>query len=294
MGRTVAARARRQGGAISVEQLRALGVDHDQLHRLTTSGWLIRVHRGVYRFGALDREGLLFAAALAMGPDAAVSHLSATHVHGLLRTNRPAPVDVTAPTTRRPRDGISPHRAKLHPYDVTTRRGLRLTTVSRTLLDIAADVREPLLQAAVDEARVLRRLHRRSIEETIARATGHHGIGALRRAVARHDRGRGIPIGALERRAIAFLREYDFPPYLRNYAVEAGGERFTLDVVWPEQRVALEFDGRTYHDTDPAFAADRRRSRRLAAIGWHVVRGTWVDLDERPAELAADVWALLL
>ena len=132
-----------------------------------------------------------------------------------------------------------------------------------------------------------------SIEATIARAPGHHGIGALRRAAAQHDRGRGIPVGDFERRAIGFLREHDFPPYQRNYAIKVDGEPFTLDVVWFTQRVAIEFDSRTFHDNDPDFVTDRRRSRRLAAIGWQVVRATWVDLDERPGELAADVWALL-
>ena len=127
----------------------------------------------------------------------------------------------------------------------------------------------------------------------IARAPGHRGRGALRRAVARHDPGRGRPIGAFERRAIAFLRDYGFPPYERNYVVEAGGEPFMVDVLWTQQRVALEFDSRAYHDNDPAFARDRRRSRRLAAIGVQLVRATWEDLDDRPAELAADLWALL-
>ena len=209
------------------------------------------------------------------------------------RTRRPLVVDVTSPVRRRSRDGCA----------CTARGSIRATSpraavcgsrrVSRTLLDLAAELPEPQLQAAVDEARVQRRLHRPSIEATIARAPGHHGIGALRRAVARHDRGRGVPIGAFERRAIAFLRDHDFPPYERNYVIKVDGEPFTLDVVWLAERVALELDSRTFHDNDPAFATDRRRSRRLGAVGWQVVRGTWIDLDERPAELAADVWALL-
>ena len=104
---------------------------------------------------------------------------------------------------------------------------------------------------------------------------------------------RGRPIGEFERRAIAFLRDHGFPPYVRNLTVVVDDEPFMLDVVWRAQRVALELDSRTFHDTDPAFVTDRRRSRRLAAAGWHVVRTTWADLDERPAELAADVHALL-
>jgi len=63
--------------------------------------------------------------------------------------------------------------------------------------------------------------------------------------------------------------------------------------VWFAQRVAIELDSRTFHDNDPDFATDRRRSRRLAGVGWQVVRATWLDLEDRPDELAGDVWTLL-
>jgi hypothetical protein len=271
----------------------ALGVDDGAIYRLVAQGWLVRVHQGVYRVGTLTPDGLLWAAQLAGGRGAALTHLTAGHEHGVLRTRRTRLIDVTAPVRRRPRAGLRMHCARLDPRDVTTRRGLRFTTVSRTLLDLAAELSEPQLQAAVDEARVQRRLHRPSIEATIGRAPGHHGIGALRRAIVRHDRGRGVPIGTFERRAIGFLRDGDFPPYVRNFTVKVDGEPFVLDVVWIDQRVGLELDGRGFHDNDPSFAKDRRRSRRLGAAGWHVVRATWIDLHERPDELAADLWALL-
>jgi len=279
---------------VSRGQLLALGVDDDRIYRLAAQGWLTRVHRGVYRVGALTADGGLWAALLAGGTGSALSHLTAGHEHVVLRGRRPpGAVDVTSPSRRRSRDGIRPHRVRLDPRDVTIRRGLAFTTVARTLLDLAATLPEPRLQAAVDEARVRRGLHLPSIEATIARARGHHGIGALRHAVSKHDRGRGIPVGEFERRAIAFLRDHDFPPYLRNYAIKVDGEPFTLDIVWFAQRVAIELDSRTFHDNDPDFATDRRRSRRLAGVGWQVVRATWLDLEDRPDELAGDVWALL-
>jgi very-short-patch-repair endonuclease len=90
-----------------------------------------------------------------------------------------------------------------------------------------------------------------------------------------------------------FTVKVDDKPFTLDITVKVDGEPFTFDIAWIAQRVALELDSRTYHDNDPSFATDRRRSRRLGAVGWHVVRGTWLDLDERPAELAADVWALL-
>jgi very-short-patch-repair endonuclease len=291
--RRIAALARRQGGAISRRQLAELGIDDNRIHRLVAQGWLVRVHHGVYRVGTLTADGVLWAALLAGGDDSALSHNTAGHEHVVLRTRQPRCVDVTAPARRRPRAGLRLHRARLHPADITTRRGLRFTSLHRTLLDLAADLREPELQAAVDEARVRRRLHLPSIDATIARSPGHHGIGALRRAIARHDRGRGLPIGAFERRAIGFLRDHDLPPYVRNYTVKVDGEPFMIDVAWLDHRVGIEFDSRAFHDNDRSFATDRRRSRRLAVAGWQIVRATWLDLDDRPAELAADVWALL-
>jgi putative AbiEi antitoxin of type IV toxin-antitoxin system len=292
-GPRVADLSRRQGGAVSRAQLAALGITDGRIGRLREHGWLTRVHRGVYRVGTLTPDGVLWAASLAMGEGAVLTHRTAGHELAALRGRPPRVVDVTVPVRRRARSGIRPHCARLHPRDVTTRRGLRFTTVSRTLLDLAATLREPQLQAAVDEARVQRRLHRPSIEATISRSPGHHGIGALRRAIARHDRGRGVPIGDFERRAIGFLRDHDLPPYVRNYTVKVAGEPFCIDVAWTGHRVGIEFDSRTFHDNDPDFVTDRRRSRRLAAAGWHIVRATWIDLDERPDELAADVWALL-
>ena len=244
--------------------------------------------------GALTPDGVLWAAILADGPEAALTHRSAGHEHAVLRGPPARLVDVTAPTRRRSRGGMRVHCARLDPRDVIDRRGLRFTRVARTLLDLAADLREPELQAAVDEARVQRKLHRPSIQATIARAPGHHGIGALRRAIARHDRGRGIPIGQFERRAIGFMRDHDFPEYVRNYTVKVHGEPFTLDIAWIDQPRRAGARQSHVPRQRPEFVTDRRRSRRLGAVGWQIVRATWVDLDERPAELAADLWALLL
>lgn len=285
--------AARQGGAISTEQLRGLGLSGSAVSRLVAKGWLTPHHRGVFRQGALTPEGVLFAAALAVGQPCAIGHRAAANVHLLIRGRPPAVTDVTAPGRRRHRAGIRMHRAVLHRDDVTTRGGLPITTVARTLLDLAATEPGPVLQAAVDEARVRRELHPRVVEATIGRARGHHGIASLRRAVARQDPGRGRPWSELERLGLRFLRDRGFPPYVRNHPIDIDGERFTPDVVWPQQRVVLELDSRTYHDNDPDFARDRRRSRRLQAAGWPGIRATWADFEEHADELADDLWSLV-
>lgn len=284
----------RQGGAISRAQLHDLGLADHRVDHLVRRGWLIGEHRGVLRLGALTEDGVLWAAVLATGPESCVSHMSAAYLLGFTEGRRPREVHVTTPTPRRDRRGIRVHEARLDPrWERTTRRGIPVTAVARALLDIAATEPEAVLQAIVDEVRSHRKLSRRAVEATIRRAPGHHGIGALRRAAARHDPGRGMPRGRFERRARPFLRDRGFPPYIRNHPIEIDGEIFVPDVVWPAHRVWLELDSRGWHDNDPRFAEDRRRSRRLGAHGWHGVRATWQDFDERPDELAADLWAYL-
>ena len=178
MGRRVSNLAGRQGGAISRAQLRGLAVSDPTIDRLLAAGWLAIAHRGVFRLGRLTQTGVLHAAVPALGERAVVSHRSAAHEHRLLRTHPPATVDVTVPTTRRARGDIRPHRSRLDPRDVTTRGGLPITTVARTLLDIAPNLGEPRLQAAVEEARVQRRLHLPAVEATMrapSRATTTSG-----------------------------------------------------------------------------------------------------------------------
>lgn len=283
----------RQGGAISYAQLLGHGLSRQRVSHLLDVGWIHREHRGVYRVRELTSFGILFAAFLAMGAGSAVSHLSAAHFLGYLGGGAPRVVDITSATHRRSRRGIRAHQAPLHPLDVITRNGLRLTSPSRTLLDLAAILTAEQLQVAVDEARVKRQLRLKLIEATIARSPGHHGIGALRRAVARHDPGRGRTRSELEDRARRFLRDRSYPPYDWQSEIRLAGEVFVMDAVWSAHRVILELDGRGFHDNDPRFASDRRKSRRLAAAGWEVVRATWEDFDHHEDELDADLSSII-
>jgi predicted transcriptional regulator of viral defense system len=132
----LAALAGRQWAAISRRQLLALGVTTDEIRRMLERGLLIGLHRGVYVLGALSPapEQRWAAALLAAGPGAALSHTSAAGVHGLLPFREV--IDVVAPKQRRGDKRLRVHRGKAG--EVTTRRGLNVTTVSQTLLDLAA------------------------------------------------------------------------------------------------------------------------------------------------------------
>src|SRR5207342_1484698 len=110
------------------------------------------VHRGVYAVGhpLLTVEGRWMAAVLASGAGAVLSHRSAAMLWGLRRTDRTA-IEVTARACGRGRAGLQRHRGLLAADEVTVHRGIPVTTVSRTLLDLAAVLDAHQFARAVNE-----------------------------------------------------------------------------------------------------------------------------------------------
>src|SRR2546428_612589 len=139
----VADLATRQHGVISLPQLLAAGLSRDQVKRWVRAGRLHRLYRGVYAVGhtRLGPHGPWFAAVLACGPGAVLSHRSAAALWGIRRSASPR-VEVIVPTRngRRRRGKLAVHRMPLHPSEVTVCEGIPVTPPARTLLDLAAVV----------------------------------------------------------------------------------------------------------------------------------------------------------
>jgi predicted transcriptional regulator of viral defense system len=129
--------ALRQHGVVTRQQLLHLGLSRHTIDRLLRSGWLRPIHRGVFATGSrLDLRGQWLAAVLASGQLAVLSHQSAAALWDLFAVV--TRIDVTAPRSRGPRAGVSVHRTgDLHPEDRASREGIPVTTVARTLLDLA-------------------------------------------------------------------------------------------------------------------------------------------------------------
>lgn len=160
----MAALAGWQHGVVAHWQLLGLGLGESGIERRLWEGRLHRVHRNVYAVGhpRIGQRGWWWAAVLAYGPGALLSHRSAAALWGLWRPR--GPIDVTAPTGRQGvsrRKGIWIHRCKIDPEERTTRGDIPVTTVARTLFDLAevADFRR--LEQAWEEADRLRLLRPR-------------------------------------------------------------------------------------------------------------------------------------
>jgi very-short-patch-repair endonuclease len=285
----VSAVARRQYGLLTREQLRGLGVGEHGIAERIRTGRLHRLHRGVYAVGhdALKPQAHWLAAVLACGPGAVLSHASAA-AHWGIRQSAAAKVDVTVPARsgRRERKGIRLHRSRrLAPEEATTHEGIPVTTVARTLLDLADVLAAQALKRTIDEAEYRGLLDMTSLIAVVQSNPGRRGQQVLRLAreepeMTRSELEEGF-LEMVERRGLPRPRA----------AVKIDG--YEADFVWPEAKLVVELDGRAAHGTRGAFEGDRVRDRHLLRLGYRTVRLTDRALRYEEDEIVADVEALL-
>lgn len=176
---------------------------------------------------------------------------------------------------------------------MTIRRRVPVTTLARTLFDIAAESSEEALEAAIREAEYLHRFRLPSLEALLERHPGRRGATTLEACLDRLGRGpRGRVRSRLEVKFAALLTQSDLPRPSLNTILDLDGFVVEADCLWAQQQVIIELDGGRAHRTRVAFESDRERDRRLQAAGWRVVRVTWSQLDN-PAPLIADLRRLL-
>ena len=285
----IASLARRQKGVVARRQLLALGITTKEIEWRLATGRLHALHRGVYAVGhtAISRDGTFFAAVLAAGPHAVVSHCSAAELHRVAK-RRPGPIHVTVPKKRRPQPGLCLAASSIAPDEQEVLRGIPVTTVARTLLDLAAVSTEDGLERAVREAEVQQLADETGLQALIERHRGRRGVATLKRLTDADDLD-VITRSDLERRFRTFLRKQHLPPPVHNTLVEG----FVVDALWPDVRLIVELDGYRVHGRRRSFEDDRRRDRMLHAAGYTVIRITWRQLRDEPDAIARDLRALL-
>ncbi len=279
----IAALAARQWGVVSRGQLLDAGVPHATIGDRVSSGRLIPLHPGVYAVGhaRLRREGRWLAAVLAVGSGAVLSHRDAAGLHGLRPANH-ARIDVSTAGRAKSSAKIAVHRTRvLDAQDTTAVRGIPVTTIARTLVDLAGVVPLDHLAAAIKEAERRRLLDLRAVETAMARTRGRRGGGhrALREALKERRALQGTATDSpLEDAFLRLLRTAGLPLPATNVGIEG----FRIDAVWRAERLAVELDGWQDHHTRRAFERDRERDAVLTTAGWRVLRLTYRQVTARP------------
>jgi hypothetical protein len=288
-GRTVeenlARIASRGHGVVTRAQLLRAGVSRREIESRLRSGSLLRAHPGVYRVGhrAPSVEATYLAAVLAGGDGALLNGLAAAHLWGLVKGPVPRPAVITA--TERRIEGVRTQRSRhIDPRDVTVCRGIPVTTVARTLVDVAAELPEDGLARACHEAGVRYGLTPNAVVEVLDRRPRSPGARKLRRITEGEVR---VTLSALEARFLKLLRDNGLPFPVTNRP--AGGRR--VDCRWPEHRLTVELDSYRFHNSRYAWEQDRRREREARGRGDDFRRYTYGDVLEHPTEMLCELHA---
>jgi len=227
------------------------------------------------------------AAVLACGPGALASHRDAGAVWGV-RAACSGAVNVIG--KGRSRRGIRVHRARqLHEEDRAVHDGIPVTSLARTLLDLAEVVSRRELERAVEHAERLRLFDLSAIERLLARSHGRRGQSVLQAVIDDWLPGAETTRSGLERRFLALCRDAGLPLPVVNAVVEG----YEVDAFWPNKKLVVELDSRTYHHTPTAFEQDRIRDAALQLAGHRVLRITDRRLTREPVTTAEAVRLLL-
>ncbi len=283
---TEAQLARRQHGLVTRQQLLAAGLTSRQIGGRVRIGLLIPVHRGVYRVGhiAPSLEATYLAAVLSGGNGAVLSGRPAAHLHGLLRGSPPPP-QITTAGKRRVR-GVRCRESRRAP-DATTVRGVPVTSVAWTLVDIAGELGEEALARAAHEAHARFRVGAAEVLAVLERRPNTRGARKIRLVMGGEVE---VVLSRLEREFVRLLQSERLPPPGTN--VPTGGRY--VDCRWPELRLTVELDGYRFHASRHAWERDRRREREAYARGDQFRRYTYGDVIEHPAAMLRELCALLL
>jgi very-short-patch-repair endonuclease len=284
--------ATKQHGVVGRRQLLALGFGPDVIKPWLRAGRLHRLHREAYAVGhlRLNQQAHWLAAVLACSDGSLLSHRSAAALWGLSKP-RGAAVDVTAPRGRQYRPGryeIRLHRGRIFDEDRDERAGIPVTSVARTLFDLAEVVNTEQLEQAWEEADRLKMLRLGEVERVCERGYGRRALRPIRRLLT-EARAVARTRSPLEDRFQRFSRFYDLPPHHTN--VDVLGDE--VDVLWPTAKLIVELDSWEFHSHRAAFQRDRARDTRHLVAGYRTIRVTHERLDTEHSTLATEIKQLL-
>lgn len=272
--RTLRDASARQGGVATRAQLRGHGLLPGTIDRLRRSGRITVRHRAIYIISPLPRAEQ-HAALLAGGPHTRLSHGTAAALFRL--GDLPSlPVEVTmrrGRTTRLKRVVIH-HVRDLRADEATTVDGLRVTTIPRTLLDLAETSQPRVVEQAYALALRRRLVTPAAMRGILKRHPHHRGAPLWRTILSNGDP--DLARSKAEEVLLEIVRSAQLPRPQLNVKLLG----YEIDFLWRAQRLVAEVDGYVFHASSHSFAKDRRRATDLAANGFRVLQFTWSDLHD--------------
>lgn len=278
---TIVSIAAEQGGVVSRRQLLEAGLSSGVVGRRRKSSWLLPVCPGVYAVGRpiSGDEGIWTAGVLAGGSGTFLARHCAAALWGLIQWN--GAVEIVRAESRNPsrtllgRPGLATVRPlevrrsrHLDPPHTTTCRGIPVTSVARTLLDLAGSESERKLRSMFNEADRRGLLSEVEMIECLEVRGGIKGGGTLSKMVESRHPSVGATRSELEVMFLDLVRGSHLPEPVIN-SVICGLE---VDCLWRRQGLVVELDGFEFHRGRVAFERDLARDKKLRLAGLRVIR----------------------
>lgn len=277
--------ASRQYGVFNRRQATEAGYDRHAIQRRITSGDWIRLGPNVFCVSsAPPKWERQLAAAVLSRPRAIVGGGSAAYLLGLrgFRKGRPTIVVPEGSNARLTIGRVirSKHFDALATVHVA---GFDVTSVAETLMTLARDTSTGSLEDSLEDALLAGKVRIADFAPIIDRERGSPWAALMERIVFEHSADApsvdSSYLEALLERVLAGSRT---PSWQREFPFSIRGRPGRVDVYFPDWRMAVEADGRTWHGRRRDEEKDRRRDAELAAQGIHVMRLTYKMLTEEP------------
>ncbi len=278
-----------QGGVATSGQILNL-IPRRAFERELKTGALERIWYGIYCRGEADDYTRLKGLDMSCGTKVPVCLGTAAALHGF-DTEEPKDLHVLNPPRRqlRPCDGLVVHRRDGAPLVMVD--GRRATSPAWTAVEVARGLGRPRALATLDAALRSGTCSRADIWRAAIEQAGRRGIVAVRNLISLADPRAESPMESEARLAMIDGR---LPtPELQFEVIDGNGELRRLDFAWPDQRVAVEYDGMDWHSGPDAMKRDRRRQAALGDIDWLALSIVFEDVRYRPWEFVGRIDAQL-
>jgi very-short-patch-repair endonuclease len=284
-----------QCGVFARAQVLASGGSNSLIKRRLASGaWKAR-HPGVYASSAVPTSWHhdVWAALLAIGPRATVSHETALRLHGLgddLVPSRPLTFTIPHGGHARVAGAVVHQIDDLAPADVCAVAMLPSSRPHRAVVEVAATVGRRRLGDIVDELLVTRRTSHDAIGACLARVARPGKPGVIVLGEVLDERGDGCVAEAseLERALFTILGSAGLPLPRRQVPLPGRGALEGLvDAAYDDARVIIEADGRRWHSRVRDLKRDHQRDAEAARVGWQTLRFLYEEIMGDPGDVCA-------
>lgn len=256
-----------------------------EIRSMVRYGFLIRCHRVVYAVGHVPRDerSTWDAARASRGDGVAISHGAAASIHGFWTLRRRPPLHLSCARNMRPVPGATVHRTStLRAIDVVEVDGSRITTVERTLVDLADLYPATLIARMMYEADHWSLIDTALLAEQVTRARGRRAHRVAGDAAAMRESGSAGSRSTFEERVDDRLAQAGIRTPAGCIRIRTARKSYEVDRAWMEERVVLEANGFP-HWRPAARREDAARRRALTRTGYTVYEVEEDDLDRPDA-----------